>query len=121
MYTISWYCTTSTNAFLLHSRCCGAAAAAAAGGMAINGITTVQQPQSSTGSVNGVGCSNTIGVAGGPLGPQGYWCQPPNALLPLPTSTPQMNGSSACVSTSSNHSTPNMNANTTNSRSRDNK
>ncbi|XP_036228512.2 uncharacterized protein otu isoform X2 [Bactrocera oleae] len=98
-----------------------AAAAAAAGGMAINGITTVQQPQSSTGSVNGVGCSNTIGVAGGPLGPQGYWCQPPNALLPLPTSTPQMNGSSACVSTSSNHSTPNMNANTTNSRSRDNK
>lgn len=47
-----------------------AAAAAAAGGMAINGITTVQQPQSSTGSVNGVGCSNTIGVAGGPLGPQ---------------------------------------------------
>ncbi|XP_011179954.1 uncharacterized protein LOC105210596 isoform X3 [Zeugodacus cucurbitae] len=101
-----------------------AAAAAAAGGMAMNGIATVPQPQSSAGSVNGGGgggCGNPAGVAGGPPAPQGYWCQPPNALLPLPTSTPQMNGTSACVATSSNNSTPNVNANTTNSRSRDNK
>ncbi|XP_050330786.1 uncharacterized protein LOC126759737 isoform X1 [Bactrocera neohumeralis] len=96
-------------------------AVAPAGGMPMNGIATVPQPQSSTGSVNGGGCGNTAGVAGGPSGPQGYWCQPPNALLPLPTSTPQMNGSSACVSTSSNNSTPNMTTNTTNSRPRDSK
>ncbi|XP_054728339.1 uncharacterized protein LOC129237548 isoform X2 [Anastrepha obliqua] len=98
----------------------GSAVATATGGLAMNnGIATVPQPsQVSVATAGGGGCGNT-GIAGGSLGPQGYWCPPPNALLPLPASAPQTNGTSVCVSTPTGNNPSNANANT--SRSRENK
>ncbi|XP_004527432.1 protein ovarian tumor locus isoform X2 [Ceratitis capitata] len=86
-------------------------------GMTINGIATMQQPlqaNATTGNVNAVN---------GPQGTQVFWSQPPpNALLPLPTSAPQLNGPTAVSSTTpSNNSTPNLNPSSANSRTRDNK
>ncbi|XP_036318746.1 uncharacterized protein LOC118733464 [Rhagoletis pomonella] len=95
--------------------------AVSAGGLHMNGIATVPQPssQAAAGTAGGGGggaCANT-GMPNGPVGPQGYWCQPPpNALLPLPKSAPQINGAGG-----SGNTTPNVNVNTTSNRSRDNK
>ncbi|XP_067639850.1 protein ovarian tumor locus isoform X2 [Eurosta solidaginis] len=90
------------------------------GGIPMNGVAAVPHASHISG---GNGCGNA-GISAGPgsIGAQGYWCQPSNGLLPLPTSTPQTNGSAVCVPASNSSVTAkNTNSNTGTTRSRENK